>query len=549
LKTLTSNKINNWLSEPKRVLFLFGFVFVITYLPMLFAGFVNDDFQILLWHNPENILDCFKTFYTLDISQFYFRPLPNFLHSLTIYLLGFNAFWLRLENLLILILSTYYLYKILKELKVDTEASILSALLCFLLPAKQILAGWIAARGDGLVLLFLLLSSLYYLRFLNTAQSRVIIFAGFFYFLALLSKEHAFAAVFLPFAFILFDSRKNKLSRAFKSFAVGISLLVLVLIYRFVLVTGTPFSSSHFEGTSYFEYLSNYFIYILLSFFPPEYFQYIRNIWLIDGMMLFQAIFTGIFLLIAGLYIAKVIFSPKSRFFNNATIFGFAWYSIMILPVLPQLMRWYPYVSSIGIGFILAGLISNSQLKNAHILRKIVIGIIILFAFLNFYESTNWKIASDKVTQIGTSLENYSYNQEESHYFWAIPDKINNTATMKLGVKQAIQHFIGSHIDDIETPLRLETYGKHHIKYEILDDYTLVFKGENISFIPRNWRSQSVAKTQELTYNYDNYTLTITTLSSKNKLTSTAIIKFNSPMNKHNHYFYDGNIIQKIDLN
>ncbi len=139
--------------------------------------------------------------------------------------------------------------------------------------------------------------------------------------------------IFIPVLVLFLQDNfsKQKLYNSLRDCAIGSIIIAAALIYRFIVIGGTPFSSRHFSGGGILNYLINFFIYIPLSFFPPEFLEMLAN----DLYLLI--LIACLFFLIVFLTIKRLRKSELKNY--KIEIFGLSWFIFFIIPALPTLMR------------------------------------------------------------------------------------------------------------------------------------------------------------------------------------------------------------------
>jgi len=157
-KDILSPDIHSFKSKPLESILFPLIVLAASIIPwsgMAWVPFLNDDFQILVWNNPQNFMDCLRPFYSSDISVSYWRPLVNSIHSFSLWLFGYEAVPFRIINMLIYSSCCLALLVFLKKLGIKPVVALIAAVFFSVLPSHEISVGWIAGRGDTLAALFI----------------------------------------------------------------------------------------------------------------------------------------------------------------------------------------------------------------------------------------------------------------------------------------------------------------------------------------------------------------------------------------------------------
>jgi len=519
---------------------------IIPWLPILFTSFLNDDYQIIGFHQNINFYQLLKPFYTPDISGYYWRPLGNFLHVLTLLITGFNAFAFRFGNLALYSLCCLQLASTSVKIGLDKKTALFSALLFALLPSHSFMIGWIASKGEFLLAILILLAYQNYIAGVsnNAKEGKPLLKALFFFVAALLVKELSFAMLFLPAAvFILRGSYvKKEFMKAVNHTVVILLLIVTYLVIRFFIVGGTPFSSPHFQDKNVFSYVKNYFIYIVISFVTPEQIEAFLN----SGLRL--AIAAGLLLVFA----ASLFFIYKQRKSVVAEkkniLWGVLWFSIFILPVLPILMRWYPFTASIGLVWIISILvIKTTDNKKVYYIFPLLLTVL---AGYNFYSSLNWYCAGKKMDSIVASLaENKNIAACDSVLVLGSPDKLNSIPLMKLGVQQTFEYALKKKIE-VFAPLRCELLNnkaKIEVVKEGRGDMTL--KITNGLFLAEGSRTALTKKAAELFDEVDKVKIKVINSGGNGTAQSTAEIAIDEKYRNYKIIYFDGKKFELVTRN
>lgn len=177
---------------------------VISSINSLWNYFASDDLQQVLG-NPfikslSNLPAAFTTsvwsFTATDIvftADFYFRPVFSILFAINYALFGTAPLGWHLVNVLIHALVTLLVYVVAQEITGRNWVSMLTATLFAVHPAHAESVAWVSGVTDPLMMLLLLPTFYFYLRFQKRGAKYLLGCAIALYFLALLSKETAVA--------------------------------------------------------------------------------------------------------------------------------------------------------------------------------------------------------------------------------------------------------------------------------------------------------------------------------------------------------------------
>jgi hypothetical protein len=530
--------------------FLIIAVVFISWLPVLFVPFINDDYQILGYNSGKTILSIFKSFWTPDVSYFYWRPLGNIIHPLVLILGGFNPFPFRLVSMLLYAFCCLVLFYTSTKINLNIKSSLILVIFFIILPSHEFQVAWIADQGESLIASLLLLSFVSYCFVLDgkkNSRKFLILFIVFFT-ASLLVKELAFAGIFIPaIAYIAKRGKtKTNVKEIIKHILFALGILCVVLLYRFIVIGGSPFNSPNFYHSGPATWIKNFFIYIPLAFSPPKALEFIYDNlhnWLVI-IPLCAASITIVYLII---YAYRRLDKGK----RNILITGVAWYVIFIIPALPKLMRWYVFTASIGLIWSLAVLFEFYLHKYNYkkLLTAVIVPILIAIAVYDFLLMGQWITTGKKFEKSLVSLNKIkSEIKTDSIFVWCVPDKLNRIPMMKLGVQQSIQWTLHDKNLEVFSPLRAElTSVKSKIDWKKMSDSIFVFHLYGGRFLPLNGRSESIIKKETLHYKGNEVSLNINTFIKNSKPQSIAIVKLKQSKLNLSQIYYNGNEFVKIE--
>lgn len=529
--------------------FLLIAVVFISWLPVLFVPFINDDYQILGYNSGKTILSIFKSFWIPDVSYFYWRPLGNIIHPLVLFVGGFNPFPFRLVSVLLYAFCCLVLFYTSTKINMNIKSSLILVIFFIILPSHEFQVAWIADQGESLIAALLLLSFASYCFVLDGKENsrKFLILFLIFFTASLLVKELAFIGILIPA--IAYIAKKDKTKIGYKEIIKHIiyafAILFVVLMYRFIVIGGSPFNSPNFYHSGPVNWIKNFFIYIPLAFSPPEVLEFIYDNlhnWLIV-IPLSAVSITSIFLII---HAYKGL--DKGR--RKILLTGVAWYVIFIIPALPKLMRWYVFTASIGLIWSLVIVIEFYLQKNnfKKLLTFIIGPIIIALAVYDFLLMDQWVTTGKKFDQSLISINKIkSEIKTDSIFVWCVPDKLNRIPMMKLGVQQSIQWTLNDKNLEVFSPLRAElTSVKSKIDWKKMSDSIFVFHLYGGRFIPLNGKSESIIKKETLHYMDKEISLKINTFIKNSEPQSIAIVKMKQSKLSLTQIYYNGNKFVKI---
>jgi tetratricopeptide (TPR) repeat protein len=315
------------------LLFLVSFS---VFIPSLDNGLVWDDLKFVESWGPKLRYASlgFDTLYHSRSGEIrtgkYFRPM--FFTSLVLdsRMWGSSPFGYHLTNVVMHSVSTVLLYFLIlllfKEFKRGPGESVafLSGMLFALYPLHVESVSFISARGDLHAGMFLLLSLIFYI--LSNSRIYFIVFAGFFFYLAFLSKEVAFSFPLIILGLDLISGRLFNRANIVKYAVIG-SLVLLYAYFRWgsLANTLTILDAGEFDETSgplgawkvITTFLGAYLFYAQKLLFPYDLNHFIASI-PIGGVL--QIIIS---LLLIAAVIAGFIVSMRKK--ENVTAFSLLW--------------------------------------------------------------------------------------------------------------------------------------------------------------------------------------------------------------------------------
>jgi hypothetical protein len=383
--------------------------------------------------------------------------------------------------------------KVIESVGIKKEYAVLTALLFALIPSHEYQVAWIADQGESLVTIFLLLA------FISYAKNKVI--ALLIFLSALLVKESSFPGIFIPFLYLFIDNNKEKKKIIFvRDSLIGLAVIILLQIYRYFVIGGSPLSSGNFQNTGPVKWLTNFFIYVPLSFISPDNLEkilFLRN----PVFLIFSTAIVGVIIWYSIKSFRQV---PESK--RKIIYLGLAWFIIFILPALPKMMRWYVFTASIGFTFIFAPLLEQMMKK------KFFIGfltlLIVLFLYSDITRMILWKESGEKMDRIVNSLK--LYKGKTDFVLWCIPEKYKNVPLMKLGVSETVGFAVNFKNPNVQSPLRCELFSdKNNIEYEKLNDSVIVFTLPGGRFKSLDGLSSSYNKTEHFSFVDNGYKIEV----------------------------------------
>ncbi len=481
--------------------------------------FFNDDFQILEYakqHYSENPLNAFTS---KDISQVYYRPIPNFFLGLILNLFGFNpsAFHIYLFILYTcVIFSSYYLFR---KLSGSSHFALLGAGFFSILPSHDIYLVWIASNGD----LWATLSCVIFATSLLSQSKSKIYISIISISIAFFSKESTIFAPFLPL--FLLPSFNNRSKEYITISSISLFILLTIFVYREFYLGINFLESSNLSNISAWNIFLNFFAYIpamfIPSFIPPILFPS-RIAWL----LIFLAIAFVAFLLH---YCRRTI---KFRNINSNYLFGILWYVLFVLPVVTLFMRWYNLLPSIGIIIVILEILLNKSTNGLYII-KIAIPVFLIFSTINIYSTSGWQQANFLTQKILKSVSSIQ-TQKKSIMLWFFPQYYNNYIILRSGIHQAVNHHSKTPFDEIMMPISIAMSKYTTIQHRQIDASSFEFTTENADLFFNN--RKEIIKDSSIVSN-ESYQLKIVKIGERKFLLT---INFFLRNGLYANYYFDG---------
>lgn len=511
--------------KTKFLLFLLLLIFVniIVWFKSLSLQFYNDDFQILGYLHQNFLDNPFSIFTQKDVSNYYFRPIPNLINTSLLSLFGFNPLPFRLANFLLYLLSTIVLFLFLRKLFDNDAITFAFALLFSLLPSHDLFLVWIASAGDVLALLFILLS-FYFLLFSRVKFALAI--ASIFFLLSILSKESTLLAPLFAFSLSFVFVEKKHLLRRF-SF-ISLILLLLIFAYRFFVLQINIFDSPNVAEISLSKLLTNFFLYPFVLVVPT--FAYSPENTL--GILL-NAI---LILLISSLLL--IYFYKTEQKNTRNLLFGLFWYFWFVLPALPLFMRWYSLLPSLGLFFVFCELARNTKPK---FFISFVVPISLIFFVVDYYSLSGWKKSNIVAHQILDSTSKIEPNQKRRILLWFFPQYYNNYPILRSGIQQAINFNRTSHFEEVLLPVSIVLTPRTSIVLakQQSNEFTFQIEGAKVFLDNRNEKFE-----QGIQIRNDYYHLSIQ--QERNKPKYHIHIVFHRPKPEYTNFYFDGKYFKRM---
>lgn len=389
------NKKNNIFSfqkdKPFWLLFILGFLI---YLPTIFFGFTYLDDNTLILDNQyflSNIFNFFNTF-TTDVfhlfnhSAFYYRPILTISFIFDCQLGGVHPFIYHLTNISLHIVSAYLVFLSLIKLNYKRTLSFLFSILFLVHPVLTQAVSWIPGRNDSLLMVFVLLTFVFFINYLNDNKKKDLFLSLLFFFFSIFTKESGVLIIPLLIIFSLFIYKKEnkKISNIYYFLTGSFIIFLLWFFLRRIALYGST-------GLTFIEMLKSVF------FNFPAVIQFIGKIFLPFNLSVLPIIgdTTFIYGIISVILLFFAIFFTKNKRWNYI-LFGGLWFLAFLLPsfirpnskLVADFIEHRVYVPIIGIFIILleTDLFKKINLENKKT-KIIILFVIFLFSIINIIHS------------------------------------------------------------------------------------------------------------------------------------------------------------------
>ena len=394
------------------------------------TGFDDDSIivnNISFLRHLDNAPQAFFTDAFIDKSSSFYRPLQTLSYMTDIQLSGANKTWMfHLTDILLLGFISCLLFLLFRRFSIPKNVALPGALIYCAHPLFISSVAWIPARGDLMLMLFSLLSFIFFIDFLRSKKVICLILNWAAFTIALFCKE---TAAFLPFLFIIYFFTFHKGKHFEGNYAFLIILYAVSGIFwfwlRYKAIGGISNRNDVFELIPFLMNFSTIPESVAKFFLPfdiapiPAFSKY-------DTM-----IGIGVIAILVSLFINKSE-KPWKEF-----IFCFSWFLILMLP---SMFYKHPYIDYLNHRFFLP-----------------LIGLL-LFVLLLLPERRTRKgiikqywlmIAVFLILSTSTFIKSRSYADTLTFYSSAVAQNPNSaTAYINLGyLKNAANDFQGA-VDD-----------------------------------------------------------------------------------------------------
>ncbi|MCK4835916.1 MAG: glycosyltransferase family 39 protein, partial [Candidatus Aminicenantes bacterium] len=337
--------------------------------------FVNES---ILLNNEASLFSAFKYGYIygqlgMQTQSFYYRPIVNLSFMIEKEIWGLNGVTLRLTNIIIFSLAIFFLFWFLKRQGEGIRFSSIVMLLFALSPLNVENIIWIVGRCDLFLLLWGMLTFLFFQLFLEKKKVVYVAASLFFFALGIFSKETF--VFFWPLLLVYEWSKLKRISPFYH-----ISTAVLSILFYIIKIGVLGIGGLHFVvGSSVLDYIKTaisvfgYYSRILLFPFYFDNFSFVNEV--TTTWYIFLGIVMGI-LILTVFYITKK--DRKNLFPLSLTVLFMCPYILLTFTTLwPfRISSRYMMIPFLGVIWLFTRAICRLKIKFQNI---IIISLVILF--------------------------------------------------------------------------------------------------------------------------------------------------------------------------
>ena len=337
--------------------------------------------KILLLSDIKNIPKLFTTscFYSKQFQ--YYRPVLTLSFAIETVIFGENIFVYHLTNIVLFLLSLWLMYVFLCKLNLNETILKFLILLISVHPILTSCVAWIPARNDTLLIVFLMSSFIFFIKYLNSNRKKFMVLSFIFFSLALFTKEITLVSIFIYIYLALFFNIKLHKKNIF--LFLSITFLIITSFFYFKSFSTIGLNPEHYMS-NFKQYMSNIFVWTAI---------YIKELFVPFNMpvMLYKPLFnSNYFCFFVICFIVPVYLALKNILNRKIVFLGIFWFVSFLIPtyfLYDCLLLFHRiFLPIIGFIIILCELIDKS-LKNFIMLKKITIYffvcLLILFSYLS----------------------------------------------------------------------------------------------------------------------------------------------------------------------
>ena len=419
---------------------LFFLIILIFYYIFLFDSvhsyFSQDDFFHLRAIHQKSIKDIPKFFMGVSPEYGFFRPLPRETYNLLMFKsFGLNPLPFHIVNLLIIIINSFLLFLLIKQLISNFSLSLLTSILYLTSSVHSIELYYLGSVQQLMATMFLIISSLFFVKYLREKKLNNYLVSFLSYLLALLCHELAIVqpGILLLLSFFTFKRKEQSFSGII--FKLLPFALLSLLHSLFIMNISLPKQQVYVPLLSLKGMVNNLVWYFLWSFGLPEslvdfigpglrvnlnFFKWFSNY----SLLVFSALGLAMFLLLL-----TVLLQRGKVLINKSTFLFLSLFLISVVPFLFFPQHKFVYYLSFAIIWFCACLSTILSWKS----KKLRISsIIIIFCYLlisyqttRFYETTYWAAKRAAAAKVILQDLKQAYPRVETNTIFYIIDDLS----------------------------------------------------------------------------------------------------------------------------
>jgi len=393
------------IKENYKLLLVLAVLVVIFYGNTLKNGFIYDDYQQIveneyiqsLKYLPKVVTGCIweHAFGGCKDRAIYYRPVQSLSYILT-YQISSKPWAFHLVNIVYFLIIIFLIFILAKVLTENSVFAFISSLIFLIHPINAEVVNWAAAVPDLTFAIFVLLATLFYIKYRKTGVFKTFLISAFLYFLGILSKE---PAIVLPLIFFLIDWQIFKIDfedffqwREIKNYLILVFFAVFYFVMRTAVLGGGLIQSgkSPFSPFSIAERIYTFF-YLLFEYIRNILFPYPRVFFFhfVKRSNILSLEFLALFLLVLVFSAVLFLFYRKRK---NLLFLSGLWLIIFLLPVLifvesageSVFSERYAFVPLIGFSFLLSYFLTDFFQKNQKT-KAVVISLLVIIGGIFWY--------------------------------------------------------------------------------------------------------------------------------------------------------------------
>ncbi|MDD2524090.1 MAG: glycosyltransferase family 39 protein [Endomicrobiaceae bacterium] len=364
----------------------------------IFFNFVELDEDILITNNINYISDVknvpkfFVTSCYYSDQYIYYRPILNISFAIDAMILRDNPKIYHFTNIILFILSIYFIYLFLSKLKLNRDILKWVCLLMAVHPIFISCVVWVPARNDTLLVIFLMVSFINLINYLEQNRLKYLILYLLFFTIALFTKETAIILIPVYILFIYTFNYKITKKQIIENILLFLPILVLYFVLRNISVPSLGIGQYLINWQEYSVNMIKGIMIYTDKFIMPEYIP----IMLYKIKLSLKIIIVNIsILLLLGFLFYKRIGNRK------IILFGVVWFILCLLPTFftPEylFLAHRLIISSVGLVLILSLIASNIITKYPVTKKYLIVFASILFITFSYssyiqsdkYENSN----------------------------------------------------------------------------------------------------------------------------------------------------------------